>query len=272
MTTQKQVALANPSTPTPTVAVVVPTTDLMVADPVAALREFMLSFSSSKSQVERNPPSTAPSYDVAPFFEELKRILHQHGCNIFEVLNKLPEVKRRIFELVKLISEHQEHLAIQQRHQFQELAPLLSRILKSQTDLEGKGVIRDALEYEAYQLNEENFETLQRLETVNETLQDGEDQILELNAQATTFENSIAHLNKEIQQLTLQHKEVTTRAHHIQNMISPILEVKDLVSSKLEDIKRHREDLATRKDGLEAEKLMLERGQEVMQGELLKFV
>lgn len=93
-----------------------------------------------------------------------------------------------------------------------------------------------------------------------------------MNAQATNFENTIAKLNLEIQRLTLQHKEVTTRAHQIWNVISPILEVKDQVSLKLENIKHPREDLSTQKVGLEAEKLMLERGEEILQEELLKFV
>lgn len=55
-------------------------------------------------------------------------------------------------------------------------------------------------------------------------------------------------------------------------MDPPILEVKDQISSQLEDIKRLRDNLSTQKVGLETEKLVLEMGQEQMQEELLKFV
>lgn len=44
--------------------------------------------------------------------------------------------------------------------EFQELAPLLTWILKVHTDIEGKVAISDALEFKAYQLDEETYEAL----------------------------------------------------------------------------------------------------------------
>lgn len=115
----------------------------------------------------------------------------------------MPALKQQFYDLIDEISAHQEGLLPQRKQEFQELAPLLAWILKAHNDLEGKAVLSDALEFEAYQRDEETCKIHKSMDNVNETLQKSDDQLVELQEQMTGFENSIAELTKEIESLTL---------------------------------------------------------------------
>lgn len=68
-------ALEAPSIDTPSWAVVVPTIDLAIVDPIATLRKYMLSLSTSrsKSRIASTLASTGSEANAMPFFEELKK-------------------------------------------------------------------------------------------------------------------------------------------------------------------------------------------------------
>lgn len=54
---------------------------------------------------------------------------------------------------MRSINEYQASLSPQRKQEFREIAPLLTRIIKAHIELEGKIVISEALNFEAYQLD-----------------------------------------------------------------------------------------------------------------------
>lgn len=127
----------------------VPNSNLVVVDLVAAFKEFILSLttSKSKSQVESNHPPSKPLNDVTPFFEELKQVLQQHGIHIFQTLTDVSEWKQQIHDLVEEVSKHQNSMPAKESQEFLDLSSLLGRILKSHIDLEGKSAIEEVINF-----------------------------------------------------------------------------------------------------------------------------
>lgn len=58
--------------------------------------------------------------------------------------------------------------------------------------------------FEAYHLGAKTFEIYQRLGNIDETLQESEDQISELQTPVARFESSIIDLNEELEHLQPQ--------------------------------------------------------------------
>lgn len=115
------------STKTPSVAIMVPTTNFEVVDPITTMKEYMRSLSTSKLKSQSIEALTSTCYGIVvnPLFDDLRRIQEKHGGSILEALTKMPELKQQFFDLIDEIIENQEGLCSQRKQEFDNLLHFL---------------------------------------------------------------------------------------------------------------------------------------------------
>lgn len=188
------------------VAVMVPTTDLVVTNPLAIMKEYLHSYSVTQAGI----PSFEASTFVAP--NTLKNSLYD---NLREKLKSWPwcfwSFKQKISSLIDETADLDEHLSSQRKCEFRELAPLLVQAIETHTELKGNNVSTEALSFEVYQLDAKIFESRRQVKHFVETLEDDETHIEDLPEHVENFDNSTVILTQELEQSTLRRNEAIDR-------------------------------------------------------------
>lgn len=93
---QQQVILRGPSIVTPSVTIMVPTTDLIVTDPITTMKECFLSYYTQqvKSQDIEALTSIGFAILVNPLYDDLRKMLNQHGGDILEAFTNISNLKQ----------------------------------------------------------------------------------------------------------------------------------------------------------------------------------
>lgn len=117
---QQQVTPTNPSTGFPSVAIMVPTTDLVITDPISTMIEYMLSFYTPQVKSQDIDTSTLTRAEVVgnPLYDNLSEMLNQHGDDMLEALTKIPDLKQRFPDLIDEVIEREAGLSVRRKQEF----------------------------------------------------------------------------------------------------------------------------------------------------------